>query len=57
MATGRQKGFDKHFRLKTNTMTHLGTFEAVDQTALTDIREADDTDGDALRRARSVRLE
>jgi len=54
---GCQKGLDKHFRLKTNAMTHLGAFEAVDQTALTDIREADDTDGDILRRARSVRLE
>ena len=31
-----------------NAMTHLGTFEGVDQTALADIREADDADGDAL---------
>jgi hypothetical protein len=30
-------------------MTHLGTFEGVDQTALADIREADGADGDALR--------
>jgi len=38
-------------------MTHLGAFEGVDQTALPDVREADDTDGDALRGARLVRFE
>ncbi len=38
-------------------MTHLGAFEGVDQTALADIREADDPDGDALRRSQFVRLE
>jgi hypothetical protein len=41
---------------KQNVMTHLGTFEGVDQTALPNVREADDADGDALRRARLVRL-
>ena len=40
-----------------NAMTHLGTFEGVDQTALADIRGANDTDGDALRCARFVHLE
>jgi hypothetical protein len=40
------KGRDKHSWLKMNAMTHLGTFEGVDQTALADIREADDADGD-----------
>ena len=57
MATDRQKGHDKHSRLKTNTMTHLGAFEGVDQTVLADVREADNADGDALGRARFVRLE
>ena len=37
--------------------TYLGPFKRVDQTALPDVREANDTDGDALRRARFVRLE
>ena len=57
MATGRQKGHDKHSQLKTNAMTHLGAFVGVDQTALANIREADDGGGDALRCARFVRVE
>jgi hypothetical protein len=57
MATRHEKGHDKHSRLKTNAMMHLGTFQGVDQTPLAHIREADDADGDALRRARFVRLE
>jgi hypothetical protein len=48
------KGHDQHSRFKSNAMTHLGAFKGVDQTALADIREAD---GDALGRARFVRLE
>ena len=38
-------------------MPHPGALEGVDQTALTDIREADDANGDALHRARLVSLE
>ena len=38
-------------------MPHLGALEGVDQTALANIRKAHDADGDALRRARFVRLE
>jgi hypothetical protein len=38
-------------------MAHLGPFERVDQAAFTDVGEANDADGDALRRARFVRLE
>jgi hypothetical protein len=40
-----------------NATTYLGPFERVDQTAVPSVREANDTDGDALRRARFVRLE
>ena len=40
-----------------NTATYLGPFERVDQTALADVGETNDADGDALRRARFVRLE
>ena len=40
-----------------NTTTHLGLFERVDQTAFANVGEANDTDGDALRRAWFVRLE
>ena len=57
MATGRQKGHDKHSRLKTNAMMHLGTFQGVDQTPLAPIWEADDADGDALCCAQFVGLE
>jgi hypothetical protein len=42
---------------QTIVITHLGAFEGVNQTALPNVREADDPDGDALRRARFVRLE
>ncbi len=38
-------------------MPHLGALEGVDQTALADIREAEDANGDAMRRARFIRLE
>jgi hypothetical protein len=38
-------------------MMPLGEFEGVDQTTLADIWEADNPDGDALGRARFVRLE
>jgi hypothetical protein len=37
-------------------MTHLGAFQRVDQTALADIREANNADGEALGRAQFVRL-
>jgi hypothetical protein len=43
--------------VRGNTTTHLGPFERVDQTAFANVGEANDTDGDALRRARFVRLE
>ena len=38
-------------------MTHLGPFERVDQTALADVGESNDADGDALRGTRFVRFE
>jgi hypothetical protein len=40
-----------------STMTYLRPFERVDQTAFADVWEANDADGDTLRRARFVRLE
>lgn len=41
----------------TNTMAHLGALEGIDQTALADVREANDADNDALGRAWFVRLD
>lgn len=38
-------------------MTHLGPFESINQTAFADIGEANDADGDTLRRARFVCLQ
>ena len=46
----------QHLLPKQNVMTHLGAFEGVDQTAFPNVREADDADGYALRRARLVRF-
>ena len=41
----------------TNTMAHLGALEGIDQTALADVREANDADNDALGRAWFVCLD
>jgi len=43
------KGHEKYCQLTTNTatVTHLGALEGINQTAFADVREANDTDGDA----------
>jgi hypothetical protein len=51
------KRHDNHSWLKMNAMAHLDAFEGVDQTALAHIWEANNVHGDALGRARFVRLE
>jgi hypothetical protein len=51
------KWHEKHRQLMTNMMAHLGALEGVDQTALADVREANDADSDALGRAWFVCLD
>ena len=47
----------KELLLLFSTTTHLGPFEGINQTAFADVGKVNDADGDALRRARFVRLE
>ena len=44
-------------KIAQGNATHLGPFERVDQTTFADVGEANDADGDALRRAWFVCLE
>jgi hypothetical protein len=51
------KKWKKKKAIEPRETTHLSPFERVDQTAFADVGEANDTNGDALRRARFVGLE